>query len=212
LPCHNFPGIQDICANRHAKRICDNGGIRKDSVEEFVLDELYNKVLSKISILDITERLNAYNAKMVEQGSEEIRLANKELNAIRGKIDKLLRLVVESGISPETITGELKRLEESKAYLENRIAGMEVNNKIALFSEDITVELLERSREAVKTRNMLECRSLLSSFIESVLVYEDRVDVKFKVQVPDTTGDNGLVRLESGESIEGIRGNYKRVG
>jgi site-specific DNA recombinase len=176
-----------------------------------VLNELYSKVLSAISILDITERLNAYNAKMAEQGSEEIRLANKELNAIAGKIDRLLRLVTESGVSSATVTGELKRLEESKAYLENRIAGMEVNKKMESFSEDITAELLERSREAVKTRNLVECRGLMSSFVESVFVYKDRVDVKFKVQVPDGTDDNGLMSLESGEPIEEIKGNYRHV-
>jgi site-specific DNA recombinase len=198
------------CANKRHKRNCDNPGIRKERIEEFVLDELYSKVLSVISILDITERLNAYNAKMAEQGSEEIRLANKELNAITGKIDRLLRLVTESGVSSATVTGELKRLEESKAYLESRIAGMEVNKKMESFSEDITAELLERSREAVKTRNLMECRGLLSSFIESVLVYKDRVEVKFKVQVPGID-DNGLVSIESGEPIEEIKGNYSHT-
>jgi site-specific DNA recombinase len=196
--------ISYTCANKHHKRGCDNPGIRKERVETFVLDELYDKILSEVSIRDITERLNAYNAKMAEQGNGELQLANKELISTRTKIDRLLRLVTESGVSSETVSGELKRLEEAKTYLESRISGMEVNKKIAALSEDITKELLLRSREAVRRKDIPECRNLIPSFVESVAVYKDRVDVSFKIQVPD--GDNGgFTRLRSEQPTEAIR-------
>ena len=198
------------CQGKRNKRNCESRCIRKDDLENFVLAELYDKVLSEVSIRDITERMNSYSEKISEHGRGDLELAQKELGATKNKIDKLLRLVVETDVSSATISDELKRLEDSKAYLESRIDELTINNTAVSFTDSITADLLNRSREIVRTRNLVECRNLMYAFVDSVIVYADRVEVLFKVNVPDD-GDFGLVPLQIEQSKEAITEGFRKV-
>ena len=62
----------------------------------------------------------------------------------------------------------------------------------------------------VRTRNIPECKNFISSYIEKVVVYVDRVKVVFKVHVPDAENDS-IVLLKSGEEIQAIREEYGRL-
>ena len=198
------------CQGKHNKRSCDNRCIRKDSLENFVLSELYERILSEVSLRDITERLNAYNIKMSEHGRGDLELAKKELVSTKQKIDKLLRLIVETDVSADTISDELKRLDESKRYLEQRIEELTVSNTTVTFTDELTADLLSRSREIVRTRNLVECRNLIYAFVESIIVYKDKVDVIFKVNVPDIEGHRLIpLRIEQSKAI--IIENYGKA-
>ena len=167
-------------------------------------------MLSEVSIQDITERMNSYSEKISEHGRDDLELAQKELGAIQNKIYKLLRLVVETDVSPETIADELKHLNASKLYLERRVGELTVSNTAVSFTELITADLLNRSREIVRTRNLVECRNLIYAFVDSVIVYGDRVEVLFKVNVPDDEGF-GLVPLRIEQSKEAITEGFRKV-
>jgi site-specific DNA recombinase len=199
------------CQGKHNKQGCSIRCVRKEHVENYVISELYDKVLSDVSIRELNERLNAYSQKMAERGSGDMELAQKELTSTKQKIDKLLRLVTDSNVSTGTIAEELKRLEEAKVYLERRIDELNLEKNVATFTEEMTIDLLNRSREILRTRNLVECRNVISSFIENVIVYNDRIDVVFKVQVPDNE-DDGLAPLKSQESLDVIKENYKQAG
>jgi site-specific DNA recombinase len=187
------------CGKGHNKKSCSNRGIRREQVENYVLSTLYDRILSEASIKDLTERLNVYNREMAERGNQETGLARKQLDEVHVKVDRLIRLIVDGVVASDTVSNELRWLEESKVYLERQIEEVEVNKKIAILSEDITADLLYKSREVVRTRDMAECRNLISLFIDSVLVYSDRVDVTFKVNVPGAqSGD--LIPLISTET------------
>jgi hypothetical protein len=47
-------------------------------------------------------------------------------------------------------------------------------------------------------------------FVEKVLVYKDRVDVVFKIHVPDGENDD-LMPLTSGEQIQTIKDSCKQA-
>ena len=156
------------------------------------------------------ERMNAYSENISEHGRDDLELAQKELGATKNKIDKLLRFVVESDVSSETIAGELKRLDESKVYLERRIDELTISNTAVSFTESLTAELLNKSREIVRTKDLVECRNLIYAFVDSVIIYSDRVEVLFKVNVP-ADGGYGLVPLRIEQSKEAIMESYRRA-
>jgi site-specific DNA recombinase len=194
------------CQAKRNKKGCSSSGIRKDNLDSFVLSELYDKVLSEVSIRDITERMNTYSEKMSERGRGDLDVAEKELASTKQKINKLLRLVTEVNVSADTIFDELKRLDESKVFLERRIKELTVNDTAISFTEEMTSELLSRSREIVRTGNLVECRNLIRAFVESVIVHSDRVDVVFKVNVPDFEGRR-LIPLQIEQSKGAVIGS-----
>jgi site-specific DNA recombinase len=199
------------CQAKRNKKSCDSRCVRKENLDNFVLEELYDRVLSEVSIWDITERMNLYSQKISEHGRGDLELAKKEMGATKQKIDKLLRLVLETDVSSETVSEELKRLEDSKVYLERRIDELTINNTAVSFTESITAELLSKSRDIVRSRDLVECRNLMYAFVESVIVFKDSIEVLFKVSVPDDEGYS-LVPLRIGQSKEAITEGLCKAG
>ena len=198
------------CQGKHNKKSCDNRCVRKEYIENFVLSELYENILSEVSIRDITGRLNTYSEKISERGRGDLEHAEKELAVTKEKIQKLLKLVLETDVSSDTISEELKRLDDSKKYLEGRIEELAANDAAVTFTEEITTELLVQSREIVRTRDLVECRNLIYAFVDTVMVYRDRVEVVFKVNVPDAEGRN-LIPLRMVQSKEDLIEGYRKA-
>ena len=198
------------CQAGHNRKGCNNRCVRKEYIENFVLSELYENILSEVSIRDITGRLNTYSEKISERGRGDLEHAEKELAVTKEKIQKLLKLVLETDVSSDTISEELKHLDDSKKYLEGRIEELTANDAAVTFTEEITTELLMQSREIVRTRDLVECRNLIYAFVDSVIVYNDKVDVVFKVNVPDAEG-RSLIPLRIGQSKEDLIEGYRKA-
>jgi len=198
------------CANRAHHKGCQNKEISKNQLEAYVLDELYFKLFSETSIRRLAELLNDYNKRKALENNEELALARRELADTGEKISKVVRLVSESGVSIDTVKADLKRLEERKSYLEGYVKDASLNGGVALISHEKIYELISRSRDFVRQRNIPECRSFISSYIEKVVVYEERVEVLFKIHVPGK-GDE-IEPMKSGERLETLQREYRQAG
>ncbi len=195
------------CSGRSQKRDCKRRELNKTYIENFVLDVLYNNLFNQNSIQKLTEMLNKYRKENNEENAKALDTATQRLKAVSCEIDKTLEVVCQTGISIETVGGKLRSLEEQKEHLENLLHDLTINNNLQI-SEQIVAQLVEKSREFVKTKNLPECKTFIKSYVERVTVFEDKVRVVFKVNVPnkDNTGFEPLV-VE--ESIKKIYENYK---
>jgi hypothetical protein len=80
---------------------------------------------------------------------------------------------MESDLSLETVKEEMKQLESRKRSLEAQIREISLTNNIAIFSEEMIVELVHKSREALTSRNIPECRQFINSYIDKILSHHD---------------------------------------
>ncbi len=199
------------CSNRANHRGCLNKEIHKEYIESYVLDELYKKLFSETSIRQLSTMLSEYSQAQTMKTDTALQDAYEELEKTIHKISTVIRLVSESGVSIETVKEELKRLEDRKLYLEALIQESNVKaNASSALSKEMIVDLIKKSSEFVRTRNIPECKNFINSYIEQVVVYGDRVEVVFKVHVPDAENDS-IVPLKSGEEIQAIREEYGRL-
>jgi site-specific DNA recombinase len=198
------------CSDRAQHKGCENKEIRRDYIDSYVLDELYRNLFNNTSITKLAAMLNEYNQKKSSESNIELGQANLELAETGHKISSVVRLVSESGISVDTVKEDLRQLEERKQFLEAYIKEMDLKRKSSLISEEVILELIYKSKDFIMNRNFAECRNFIHSYIEKVVVFEDRVEVFFKIQVPDAVTDI-VVPLTSGESKAAIREEYKSV-
>jgi hypothetical protein len=87
-------------------------------------------------------------------------------------------------------------LKERKTYLESMISGLKQKNIVALISPEVTADLLRRSREVQVSEDLTECRNLVLSLAERVVVYKDRVGVVSKISAPGN--DDNLEAIKAG--------------
>jgi site-specific DNA recombinase len=196
------------CSNRANHKGCANKELRKEYLENYVLDELYKSLFSECSIKKLVEMLADYNQRKRSESNSELNLAQKELADVNQKIGKVIQLVSESEVSIDTVKESLKGLEERKRFIEAHIREISYENEAVMITEDTIIDLVNRSRDFVKTRNIPECRNFIESYVGKVTVYADRVEVLFKIQVPKEPMDN-ISPLSSGERIGLIQKEYK---
>jgi site-specific DNA recombinase len=71
--------------------------------------------------------------------------------------------------------------------------------------------LLERSSEFVRTKNLPECRKFIENYVEKVLVHSNKVEISFKVHVPNSDG-NEFSLLKSEGDLQTIKDAHRKVG
>lgn len=198
------------CSGRHNKQGCHNKEIRRDYIDNYVLDELYNRLFSKVSLKNLTEMLNDYNAMMSSQSDNEITAIKTQIQDIDRKIGNLLDLVSDGGVKIDTIGGKLKELEAQRQKFEDTLKELELKNKASLISEEQVKEIIIRSGEFIRAHNISECRNFIKSYVEKVIVYDEKVEVIFKVNVFDKeTGE--VVPMKSEETVKNLRLEYQDV-
>ena len=195
------------CSGRSQKRDCKRRELNKTYIENFVLDVLYNNLFNQNSILKLTEMLNKYRKENNEENEKALDTATQRLKEVSREIDKTLEVVCQTGISIETVGEKLRNLEEQKVHLEKLLYELTVKNNLQI-SEQIVAQLVEKSREFVKTKNLPECKTFIKSYVEGVTVFEDKARVVFKVNVPNKN-NTGFEPLIVEESIKNIYENYK---
>ena len=77
------------CHGRENKRGCTNKEIRRDYIDSFVLDELYKRLFSKISLQRLTEMLNDYNQRVASETNSELDKAIAELAENQRKVSSI---------------------------------------------------------------------------------------------------------------------------
>jgi site-specific DNA recombinase len=207
---HKLEYMSYDCSAKVYKQNCDNLGLRKEYIENYVLDELQEKLFSEKSIKQLASMLNTYGIKAKADAQTEIDEATREFDGIKVKMDKIIRLVADSGISIDSVKDELKRLEERKLSIEGYIQEIKIKSNAAAISEDMIIGLINKSKESVNARNISECHSFIRNYVDSVIVYRDRVEIKFKISVPDEN-NNTLYPLKTVHDRKDVKEKYKNA-
>lgn len=198
------------CSGRHNKQGCNNKEIRRDYIDNYVLDELYNRLFSKLSLQKLTEMLNNYNIEISLQSDSEINSAKNELDNIDNKINNLLDLVTRNIVKINTLEPKLQELEQQKQNLEAMIKDLERKNKLSAISESQVKEIIMKSDEFIKSHNISESKNFINSYIDKVIVYNDKVEVIFKVN--SFNKETGKVTImKSEETLKNLRIEYHDV-
>ncbi len=195
------------CPGRAQKRDCKAKEINRTYIENFVLDSLYQNLFHPYSIEKLTEGLNQYKARVQERNQEQLEKAIFGLQIVNQEISKTLEIVCQTGISIDTVSEKLQSLEIEKDSLQEAIEELSINVKLQM-SENMVCDLVEKSKEFIKSKNLPECKIFINDYIERVIVYPEKVQICFKIPIPNEENME-LEPLVVEESIETIYANYK---
>jgi site-specific DNA recombinase len=193
------------CSNNAQRKGCENKELRREYIDNYVLDQLYDRLFSDNSIKKLSAMLSEYNRKKTIESNEELNIYLKQLLEVNNKITNIINLVSESQISINTVKDNLKELEERKIFYEAQIKNIGETIKMSAVNESMIQNLAEKSRDFIKAKNIPECRNFIENYVKKVLVYNDRVEVIFKIHVPSDDNNAVAVPLISQEVIKTIQ-------
>jgi len=205
---HTVRYVSYRCSNRDNRKGCKNKEIRKEYVENFVLDSLYSNLFNALSIQKLSRMLTEYALKQSEDNIDELNIANAELSSIADKINVIIKLVAETGISIDTVRDNLRELEERKIFLENIVRELTMHKQETAIAEEKIAELINQSKDFVKTKNLAECMQFIKTYINKVVINDETVDLLFNINLPNEDVDQ-IEQFRSSENIKTIQREYK---
>ncbi|MDY4031538.1 MAG: recombinase family protein [Pyramidobacter sp.] len=112
------------CVNYSAKMQCDNKMVRKEAIEEFVVENLIQNIFAPKKFDLIKEYYVEYQRTRKQNLSQKEALLRKEDKLPKEKIDKIVQFASESGISIDTVSQELEELEGKRSSIAVKLEEM----------------------------------------------------------------------------------------
>lgn len=177
------------CRGQDKLHICKNGSILKSVLEDYVFGKIKELILSENHVDEIARIvLDTLDSSAADENIDaDIKALKKEKASIEKKLENLLDLMLDGGISKELLTrksdglqAELKAVETSLKAKEFTAATTVTYDGIKGFLLDM-VKQLETADDAVK-------KAVASQFIDKIIVNKDDVTVRLTVS-PFFTGD-----------------------
>ena len=149
---------------------CHNQSVRKEVLEQIVIDALTKEIAKPENIALITDKVfELYCAKFTDD--TDLRRYEKELAATDKAIKNILAAIEEGIFTPST-KQRLTELEEKRARIEQAITVESAQEKNMLTKDDIERYIID----AIK----LSAKQMVELLVERIDVYADKICIKLK--------------------------------
>lgn len=169
------------CSNSKKRKTCTSTRktIRKQPIEDFVVQAVMAHITNDSFVQHVTDRI------MLVQTEESaiLPVLRQQLAETERGIDNMLN-AIQQGIITESTQRRLQELEDAKKQTELRILQEQLQNPV-IPREDIT-HWIYKFRE-LNMRSMKARRLLINSFVNSVILYEDRILIVFNYKDGEKT-------------------------
>lgn len=159
------------CGHAKRKKGCDKKAVKKEWIENLVVEQTMGIVMNGPLMEQITDRLLA----MQGQESFDLRLLKKQLAEAEKGIENMLNAIQMGIITPST-KQRLAELEEQKNQLEQQILMEQIKNPV-LSREQITFFLDQYKK--TDTTDEAQRQRLIDCFVNAVFVYDDKIVLTF---------------------------------
>lgn len=165
------------CDSRKNKvgRVCNNGAINRDYIEASVIEYLQSIIFHKDLFPKLLARYNAALATANAAVTQQIRDLSNKIAGIEKAMNNML-LALESGYSP-AIKKHLDELDARKDSLEKHRREVAEQNAITPIDETRLKSLINQAKALMKQDNFPSRRRIVETFIETVLVFKNHVEI-----------------------------------
>lgn len=157
---------------------CNNKAVNIDYLNDFVLTMLTDIVFNRNNYESIINRLNSKLMKNGKNNTRQIIIIKNKLVQIESALIKLTDYLINCHDS-SAVTDKINSLEEEKEMLLRRLDNLE-NYTPALFTGNDLDNVKRAFKKYILKYDSVMCRKFIRSFVESIIIYEDKVEVVLK--------------------------------
>ncbi|WP_277668985.1 recombinase family protein [Caproiciproducens galactitolivorans] len=157
------------CSTKKRLRTCHKSNVKKETIENVVIDYTINYILSE----KFREKIIDLVLQQDDEKQKNIQLINGLKERIRqnqNEIDNIIR-AIKAGIFSQSTKNELEKLESEAELLKDQLLEAETMQSPEYTKEAISAWLSKIAARTKKSEN--ENKYLLYSFVSAVYAYED---------------------------------------
>jgi site-specific DNA recombinase len=171
------------CFNRDrtADTACCNKEIQRDKIENFVLNEMVDKLFNEANYKQWLKEYNRDKAARERAGGSRLQDMEQTVISLDAQISNMVLTITQNPNTSRAMYDMLNRLETQKQDIENEIARNRNLMKVVDITEEDMRTAYTKAREMLKSGTLPELRQLINLYVEKVVVYREHVEVFFHV-------------------------------
>ncbi len=166
------------CNAKKNKRNCKCKDINKDVLDKMVIECIENEITKNIDTL--TDNIYEYSKKKNKSSDNDLKIYEKKLKDTDIKINNILKVIMDGNFHA-SLDQKLTDLEDEKKRLEYNIQKIKLNNDTLVTKQAIKAFLA--THQNISSKEFNKQKRIINSFVESVIVYNDHVDINMVVSV-----------------------------
>lgn len=172
------------CGNKDRSKSCASKEIRREYIENYVLEQLETSIFCEDAIPSLVDRVQKHIKKLDVDIENEMKQIQKNLNDIQKQIENIVQAVAQ-GFTQSSFIIRMEELEQQKIICETRIYELRNKTKGTEITEDILRMLFQQFRAYVAEKNFPEIKKFISNYVAKVVIFANHVDVFLKLQISD---------------------------
>ncbi len=192
------------CINSGKDRDCTNPKLRKEMIEDHVIDALKERFFTDEHIERIANDLIKHASTFNTENTAERERLTKQRALLQQKMDRAFDLALDGLMDKATLASQSARIKADLDAADARIAELP-DDVPEWMTRDNTVAYLKHSRATLNDESPSVQRQIVQSFVEKVVVFKDRVDIVIRIN-PHPDSRTG-VRLVETRGIEPLSKN-----
>lgn len=174
------------CNHKDNNHSCCCKEVRREYVEAYVIEELFRHFFNDDSIPLITTEFNKKLLQSRNSKDDEYLQYKSTWQLLNKSRSNLLDAIKQTGFN-KSIGDELKNVEDQMERCEAFLKECdERSSKISTVTEEQVKQSLDQLKEFAKHSEKEEVRAMIQSYVERVTVYNDKIEVTYKVALPST--------------------------
>lgn len=179
------------CVNKKQTKTCNNKDIRKEVIENAVLDELENAFNPENVDKLISMTQERYQKQLIKD-AEEIKQIKINLSEIGQKMDRLFAGIESGDLASDVAGPRLNTLSKEKDILEARLVEIDAEKPNLLSREQILNYLIINKKILVdreNPENLPALKHIIDTYVKEIYIYPD--DIKFRFKLPSEVSNVG---------------------
>ncbi len=179
------------CPTVRQKGACHKEHVRRDFIEDLIVQKTVEHVLQPEILTDIVKRLYRLQSES-DTRDQDIAYYRKKLKENQKAMDNIIK-AIEKGLAAETLLQRLDGLESEKVAIEGELAYFQ-SLKFGLSEEEMLFflrQFLSPGNDWTEYK-----RRIINSFIQQVFLYDDHFLVYYNIQKNGVQDFNSVVLTE----------------
>ena len=178
------------CVGRKKNKSCLNKPIRKDVIEEYVINKLKESIFNDSCIDKVAADLSVLIKEYNSTYTDETKRVKNNIKEIESKINKTFEMYYIDHIDKNMLTKKLNELKLELDDAKEKLIYMETKD-FTWAAESELKKYLQISRENLESEDKLRQRKVIEAFVDKILIYTDDVKVILVVKNPVSDKVNG---------------------
>lgn len=196
-----------ICSTSKTYSECSCKRIRKDLLEETVLNEIKKHILNEKAIYKIANEIISKLGENPDSQKSKLKQLKKELSTVKSQISELLELRSLKLINNAYVTEHMAKYDERAKELDMQIMSIEQQSKMTI-SHSMIVDCLKKMLTISDTTDDEVLQTIFNNFVDKIVI--DNEEIKIYLFVSPTTDQFGH-KIPRGQPEWNLLAEHKRL-